>query len=206
MSTADASHHESAPRSCCGGPDSAAASGRNAYAAGYRALDLLRDGTPVCVRAIRPDDKERLRLAFERLSPRSVYQRFFNPLTELTSGDLQHLTEVNFRDHVGLVLTIEEGRGERLVAVARFVRVPATVGRAEVGFAVADELHNRGAATLLLHHLIAIARVCRVREFMAEMLDDNLAMLRVLQKSGMPLRQRTERGIRHVVLTIDPQT
>ncbi len=206
MSTADASHHEPAPRSCCGGPDSATASGKNRTLRGYRALDLLRDGTPVCVRAILPEDKERLRMEFERLSPRSVYQRFFNPITELTPGVLQHLTEVNFRDHVGFVLTIEGAGGERLVAVARFVRVPSNAGQAEVGFAVADDFHNRGAATLLLRHLVAAARSCGVRELVAQMLDDNLAMLRVLEKSDLPLRQRTERGIRHVLLTIASQT
>ena len=75
------------------------------------------------MRAIRPDDKERLRTAFEGLSPESVYQRFFHQIRELTPGDLRHLTELDFRDHVGLVLTIEEDTGERLIAVCRFVRV-----------------------------------------------------------------------------------
>ena len=87
------------------------------------------------MRAIRPDDKERLRIAFGRLSPESVYQRFFHPLTELTPGDLRHLTELDFRDHVGLVLTIPEETGERLIAVCRFVRVTPSADCAEVGFA-----------------------------------------------------------------------
>ena len=52
---------------------------------GLPARAALRDGTAVGVRAIRPDDKERLRIAFARLSPRSVYQRFFHPVTELTT-------------------------------------------------------------------------------------------------------------------------
>lgn len=41
----------------------------------------LRDGTPVRLRAIRRDDKERLHSAFTALSPRTVYQRFFHPVT-----------------------------------------------------------------------------------------------------------------------------
>ena len=73
--------------------------------AGLRATAVLRDGTSVCVRAIRPDDKERLRIAFARLSARSVYQRFFHPVNELTADDLRRLTEIDFRDHVGIVLT-----------------------------------------------------------------------------------------------------
>jgi RimJ/RimL family protein N-acetyltransferase len=176
------------------------------YPAGFLLRAALRDGTSVCVRAIRPDDKERLRIAFERLSTRSVYQRFFHPITELTPSELRHLTELDFRDHVGLVLTIEEETGERLIAVARFVRIAPGADRAEVGFAVADEYQNRGAATLLLHQLIALARGRGVREFVAQVLEDNLEMLAVFQNSKLPLRQRLERGIRHVVLSLDAGT
>lgn len=178
----------------------------NSYAAGGRRHAMLCDGTQVCVRAIRADDKERLRIAFERLSPQSVYQRFFNHITKLNAGILRHLTELNFRNHVGLVLTVEEENDERLIAVARFVRLAPGADCAELGFAVADEYQNRGAAKLLLRELVAMARRCGVREFVAQMLEDNLAMLRVLQNSKLPLRQRIEQGIRHVVLSLGAET
>src|SRR4051794_5731025 len=44
----------------------------------------LRDGTAVCIRAIRPDDKKRFQDAFARLSAKSVYQRLLHTVTELT--------------------------------------------------------------------------------------------------------------------------
>lgn len=175
--------------------------GANSYAAGFSAPAVLRDGTLVCLRAIRRDDKERLRTAFHRLSPRSVHQRFFNSITELTPVELRHLTELDFRDHVGLLLTVEEKTAERLIAVGRFVRVAPGSERAELALAVADEYQNRGAATLLLYQLIALARDCGVREFVAQMLPDNVNMLRVLQNSKHPFRQRLEDGVRHVALT-----
>ena len=171
----------------------------------FRCHAVLRDGTKVCMRAIRPDDKERLRIAFEHLSTESVYQRFFHAITELTPGELRHLTELDFRDHVGLVLTIEQAAKERLIAVCRFVRVAPGADRAEVGFAVADEYRRRGAATLLLQQLVALARGCGVRELVAQMLEDNIHMLQVFQNSGLPLRQGIERGIRQVVLTLTPE-
>jgi RimJ/RimL family protein N-acetyltransferase len=189
----------------CGAPNTTAGVSATSPAAGFRAHAVLGDGIRVCLRAIRPDDKERLRIAFKRLSPQSVYKRFFNPITELTPGDLRQLTELDFRDHVGLVLTVEEETGERLIAVARFVRVAPGADRAELAFAVADEYRNRGAATLLLRQLVALARDCGVREFVAQMLQDNVEMLRVFQNSKLPLRQRLEQGIRHVVLRIDAQ-
>ena len=70
---------------------------------------------------------------------------------------------------------------------------------------VADEYQHRGAATLLLQQLVAIARDYGIREFVAQTLDDNLDMLRVFQHSGLPFRQRIEKGIRHVALTLAPE-
>ena len=189
--------------STCGVPNTTAGVSATSSAAGFRAHAVLGDGIRVCLRAIRPDDKERLRTGFKRLSPQSVYRRFLHPITELTSGNLRQLTELDFRDHVGLVLTVEEETGERLIAVARFVRVAPGADRAELAFAVADEYRNRGAATLLLRQLVALARNCGVREFVAQMLEDNVEMLRVFHDSKLPLRQRLEQGIRHVVLRID---
>lgn len=125
---------------------------------------------------------------------------------ELNSGVLRHLTELNFRNHVGLVLTVEEKNDERLIAVARFIRLAPGADCAELGFAVADEYQNRGAAKLLLRELVAMARRRGVREFVAQMLEDNLAMLRVLQNSKLQLRQRIEQGIRHVVLSLGAET
>ena len=131
--------------------------------AGFRSPAVLRDGTAVCVRAIRPDDKERLRIAFARLSARSVYRRLFHSVKELTADDLQRLTEIDFRDHVGIVLTVGAGSDERLIADGRYVRVVSGGYLAEVAFTVADDYQHRGAATLLLRELVAIAREHGVR-------------------------------------------
>jgi RimJ/RimL family protein N-acetyltransferase len=150
---------------------------------------------------MRPDDKERLRIAFERLSPRSVYQRFFHPVTALTPDELRRLTELDFRDHVGLVLSVEDEAGERLIAVARFVRV-ACRERAEFAITVADDYQNRGAGTLLLQRLVDIARAGDVREFVADVLEDNREMLAVIRSTKLPCRQTFEDGVCRVVVSL----
>ena len=187
----------------CSAPDTAGSVRTEAHAAGFCARGVLRDGTSVCVRAIRPDDKERLRIAFGRLSPRSVYQRFFHPLNELTPDALRHLTEIDFHDHFGLVLTVGEDADERLIAVGRFVRVASDRDCAEVAVTVADEHQHRGAATLLLQQLIGVARSLGVQVLIADVLDDNREMLEVLENSTLPLRQTLEDGVRRVVLSLD---
>ena len=162
--------------------------------AGLPARAVLRDGTAVCVRAIRADDKERLHVAFARLSPRSVYHRFFHPVNELTSEDLRRLTEIDFHDHVAVVLTVTEGSDERLIAVGRYVRTASGGDTAEVAFTVIDEYQGRGAAALLLRELVAIARGRGVRKFVAFVMSDNEPMLDVFRRAGLPVRESSSRA------------
>jgi GNAT superfamily N-acetyltransferase len=169
---------------------------------GFRSAAVLRDGTAVCVRAIQPDDKERLRLAFARLSARTVYQRFFHPVNGLAADDLLRLTEIDFRDHVGIVLTVGAGSDERLIAVGRYVRVVSGGDVAEVAFTVADDYQHRGAATLLLREIVAIARERGVRTFVALVLSDNRPMLEVFRRSNLPVRESFDDGVSRVVLNL----
>ena len=175
---------------------------RPSQPAAIHATAVLRDGTAVHLRAIRPDDKERLRIAFERLSPRSVYLRFFHPVAALAPDVLRQLTELNFRDHVGLILSVEDETGERLVAVARFVRVAGHRDRAEFAITVADDYQNRGAGTLLLQRLVDIARAGGVRELVAEVLEDNREMLELIRSAKLPCRQTSEDGVCRVVVSL----
>ena len=170
----------------------------------FRICASLRDGTPVCLRAIKPDDKDGFERGFRRLSARTIQRRFFSAVSALTPQDLRYFTELDFTNHVGLVVTIEQAATEILIAVGRFVRLSANPEDAEVAFIVADEYQHRGAATLLLRHLIPIARTLGIRRFVAVVQHDNRDMLRVFEQTGCPLTQAVENGVTRVTLNIEP--
>ena len=60
---------------------------------------LLRDGTSVHLRPIRPDDKQLLLDGFHRLSTTSIYSQFFGTKQELTAKELKYFTEIDFEHH-----------------------------------------------------------------------------------------------------------
>jgi hypothetical protein len=62
----------------------------------YSSDEPLRGGGSIHVRAIRPDDKQRLREHSKGLSPRSVYFRFLAPKKRLTDKDLSMFTDLDF--------------------------------------------------------------------------------------------------------------
>jgi RimJ/RimL family protein N-acetyltransferase len=142
---------------------------------------LLSDGTQVTIRPIAPGDKQELQDGLHRLSARTVQQRFLVPKVRFTSSELRYLTEVDGHDHLALVAESERWPGT-IVAVARYVRLAGEPDTAEAAIVVADELHGLGLGTLLADRLAADAAVHGVRRFTAEMLGENRAARRLMER------------------------
>ena len=175
----------------------------------YRVDDKLKDGTAVTIRAIRPDDKERILEAFRNLDAESIYTRFFGHKSQLSDRDLKTATDVDFENTVALVVTIQGVDGkEIIIGGGRYVMYdPPNLERsAEIAFTVEEDYHGKGIASRILKHLIQIAREKGVRQFEAEVLRENTAMLAVLARSGLPVKQSFQDGALHAVLSLSADT
>jgi GNAT superfamily N-acetyltransferase len=164
--------------------------------------EALKDGNEVTIRAMRPDDKERLVKAFLHLQPQTIRTRFFYPKKALSKDDLRWLDEVSRGNHVGLVATVPCGCDELIIGEGSY----AVLGRtAEIGFTVAEAWQGRGIASRLLQHLASIARGQGMVEFEAYVLHENAPMLAVFRHSGLPMTVRNAEGVLHVTLVLDSQ-
>jgi GNAT superfamily N-acetyltransferase len=132
-----------------------------------------------------------------RLSPRSVYRRFFFVHPVLTAGEVEHFTCVDQVDRLALVA---EDAG-RLVAVGRYDRSPGSPD-AEVAFVVADDHHHRGIAPRLLAALARAAGARGITSFVASVLVENSEMLRVFRHSGFAVGTTSEGGVVNVRLAL----
>lgn len=140
-------------------------------------------GSVAHVRPIRPGDGPKLARFHARLSPRSVYQRFFYVHPVLSPTEIEHFTVVDYSDRLALVA---EEAGE-LVAVGRYERRPSA-NDAEVAFVVADQEQHQGIGTVLLERLAAAARAQGIATFTATLLFGNRDMLQVFVGSGYRLQ------------------
>ena len=86
------------------------------------------------------------------------------------------------------------------MAGARYIIVRP--GMAEIAFMVVDEFQGRGIASTMLRHLAELARAAGLTAFIAEVMPDNSAMLRVLERSGLPLRRERDGDVVHVTLEL----
>jgi len=168
-------------------------------AAQFLVRETLNDGSPVTIRAVRPDDKERIVTAFLALAPQSIYARFFHPKTELSEQELRQLTEIDFVNAVVLLATIGSQPEETVIGLGRYA---ASGGSAEVAFVVADDYAGRGIGGRLLDHLTQVARENGIATFEADVLEDNAAMLAVFRESGLPMTTTHADGITHVTLLL----
>jgi GNAT superfamily N-acetyltransferase len=157
----------------------------------------MLDGAEIRIRAIHPDDQERLHDHFRGLSEKSVYFRFMGIRRDLSPQDLQRLTELDFKSHVGLAATLTENGRERFIGVGRYI-CGTEPSRAEVAFAILDEFQGRGIGTLLLEHLRLIADANGVTEFEADVLGENRQMLEVFAHMGFENQRSLDTGVVHL--------
>jgi GNAT superfamily N-acetyltransferase len=169
--------------------------------ASYWVQDTVRDGGAIVIRAIRPDDKERLREHSRGLSTESVYHRFMIYKRELSDEELRRFTELDFDQQVGIAAIVSERAREHIIGVGRYLRTSKE--RAEAAFSVIDTHQGRGIGTLLLVHLSRIARLKGITDFEADVLGDNVHMLDVIAASGFEVQARHDRGVVHLVMRID---
>jgi acetyl coenzyme A synthetase (ADP forming)-like protein len=161
---------------------------------------VLSDGGTAHLRPIRPDDVEQLRSLHGRLSPESIYFRFFSPIPKIPEPQLHRLAEVDYRDRFALVAELDA----EVVAVVRYDRDTNEPTAAEVAFVVADDHQRRGLATVMLEHLAAIARSNGIEGFFAETLPDNRAMMDVFRHAGFDVTSQFDNGVIEVSFPLAP--
>jgi GNAT superfamily N-acetyltransferase len=166
----------------------------------YLAIERLSNGCEVEIRALRPDDQDELVAAIGRASAQSLFRRFFAAKRGFTEQEIAFFLNVDFVNHVALVAVVDEGGRSAIVAGGRYIIVQP--GKAEVAFAVIDQYQGRGIGVALMRHLAAIARQAGIKELVAEVLPENIAMLKVFEKSGLPLSTKREPQVVHVTLQL----
>ncbi len=168
--------------------------------ANYSAIEPLRDGRRIEIRALRPDDQAGLLAAIEESSAQSLHRRFFGVKRFFTDKEIAFFMNIDFIDHVALIAVLNEAGRTRIIGGGRYVIVRPAI--AEVAFAVVDEFQGQGVGTALMRHLAAIARAAGIKELVAEVLADNSPMLRVFERSGLRSSAKRESGIVHITLEL----
>ena len=168
-----------------------------AYPAHWEADAVLADGGTVHLRPITPDDADRLREFHSRLSPETVYNRFFSMVRTLPARDVERFTQVDHDERAAVIALLRD----QIVGVTRYFRFAGTAD-AEVAVVVEDAHQGRGLGALLLEHLESAARERGVERFIADVLPGNRAMLAVFRAAGFEITREMADGYIELAFSI----
>jgi acetate---CoA ligase (ADP-forming) len=144
---------------------------------------VLRDGSTVRVRVMRPEDEKLLFTLFKSLSADSRWLRFLSTASDSAlAAEAHREASVDYCRKFGLIALT--GADDRIIGHAFYTAI--SEDRAEVAFAIADDFQGRGLATILLGQLAEVAAANSIHVFEAETLSSNTAMLHVFRESGFP--------------------
>ena len=138
-----------------------------------------RAGLKIVLRPVRSDDKELLRIFAETLSEEALHFRFFRYI-EPTEDFLKRLVDFDRTKQMAILALVRRGKTEEIVGVGRSY-MDYEKAKAEVVLAVRDDCHNKGIGRELLLHLISHARGQGLKGLTAQVLADNVAMLRLIR-------------------------
>jgi len=169
------------------------------YPTQYVASWTLRNGTPVTIRPIRPEDEPLLIKFHETLSERSVYLRYFYPMKLSQRIAHERLTRMCFIDYDREMALVADYRDPKtgtreILAVGRLRKLHGT-DEAEFSLLIGDRYQHQGLGTELLRRLLQIGRDEKLRRIVADILPDNRDMQRVCEKLGFRLHWAMETGV-----------
>lgn len=137
-----------------------------------RWVDTLRDGTHVIIRPIRKEDAELERSFIKRLSPESRRMRFLGQIREPSDEMLRRLTDIDYKKEMAFIALVHRDGQTLEIGVARY-STSADGKFCECAVTVSDEWHHKGLASLLMHHLIDVARTRGIRKMVSYDAIDN---------------------------------
>src|SRR4029453_4099227 len=153
---------------------------------------ILRDGGTLRLRPPTAADTAALTDFLRGLSERSLYLRFHGAPTVRPSL-VEPFLDPDWVERGALVGTLAADGGEQIVALASYSRLrdPAV---AEAAFTVAAEHQRRGIGPRLLEQLAARASAAGIERFVAEVIADNAAMMKVFEDAGFGVTRGLDPG------------
>jgi acyl-CoA hydrolase/GNAT superfamily N-acetyltransferase len=172
------------------------------YPQDISATHRFREGLKVRFRPIKPSDEEGMRHLFYRFSEETHYSRYFHSIRSMPHAKMQEYVNVDWSRDMSVVgLVGEEGQG-RIIAEGRYLRIPGS-SLAELVFVVDEAFQGRGVATYLYALLIRLARERGLKGFTADVLFNNLAMMKVFHKGELPVQAHLESGVYHLTIPFE---
>ena len=145
---------------------------------------VLRDGTAVLVRPIRPEDEALYGPFFANVTEHDLRLRFFAPVKDFGHVFVARFTQLDYARAMAFIAIDEPSR--QMLGVAR-LHADADYNRAEYAILVRSDLKGRGLGWLLMQTIIDYARAEGLKTIEGQVLAENTEMLAMCRELGFTI-------------------
>lgn len=144
-----------------------------------------RDGVALTLRPVLPQDDLLLAELVDGLSPAARRNRFHGAV-RLSQAHLQAMSQIDYDQQLGLVVSIQAAGNERVIADARYC-VDTDGAGAEFALMVDERWQRHGVGRWALQALLGAARQAGLQWLQGDVLMENTPMLALVQACGFAL-------------------
>ncbi len=170
------------------------------YPAHIASTQTFKGGVSVRFRAIKPSDEETMRRFFYRCSKEMIFYRFFYSIKTMSHDKMQEYVNVDYAKEVSIVGMAEKNDTEKIIAEARLIRDEDS-HCGEVAFLIDEAFQGIGVGTYLMELLVSLAREQGLAGVTADVLSENQPMIKVFEKSKLPLETSLDSGVYHMKIS-----
>jgi len=142
---------------------------------------VLRDGTKVLLRPIKPEDEPLWLEMLASCSKESIYSRFRYDFYFDSHEVATQFCYIDYDREIGIVAEIEKEGRKRLIGVGRLIADP-DIETTEYAVLVTDEWQHRDLGFILTQYCVEIAKNANIKRVNAETTRDNKPMVTVFKK------------------------
>lgn len=154
----------------------------------------LKDGTPVILRPIKPEDEPMWHELLASCSTQSLWFRFSYLFKQTTHEMASRYCFIDYDREIGIVAEVEEDGQRRLIGVGRLV-ADANHEVAEYAVIVVDRWHGRGLGGLLTDYCLEVAKRWGIKKVVAETSKDNARMLATFRNRGFEFNEKADQDV-----------
>lgn len=162
----------------------------------------LRDGQPILLRPILPEDEPIHAQFINSVSKEDLYNRFFSDVGEFNHEALANLTQIDYDREMAFVAVAFDENGPSIIGVARALITPDN-SDAEFAILVRSDLKGKGLGKLLMQKIISYCQIKGTKQMSGMTMPTNRGMLSLAQSLGFELDVQFADGTADMVLPLN---
>ncbi|PIB12452.1 bifunctional acetate--CoA ligase family protein/GNAT family N-acetyltransferase [Vibrio rotiferianus] len=161
----------------------------------------LRDGQPILLRPILPEDEPTHAQFINSVSKEDLYNRFFSDVGEFNHETLANLTQIDYDREMAFVAVAFDDNGPSIIGVSRALITPDN-SDAEFAILVRSDLKGKGLGKVLMQKIIGYCQAKGTKQISGMTMPTNRGMLSLAQSLGFELDVQFADGTADMVLPL----